>query len=288
MQVMGDVPGVPGLFVAGVFSGALSTVSSGLNSLSAVFLKDFVISGCGKELDEAKSTKLAKMLTLVFGIVSYGVVFLVKYLPGVLEAALGIFGIVGGPVLGAFVLGMFFPFANTMGAFIGALSSVIFTMWMGFGSTAAKQAGRYDGASWSPKMPTSIEHCPQSWLNYTQPDPKPVDEDFAFFEIYAVSYMWYSAVACIWALVVGILISLIKPQDLRSLDPRLITPALKPMVAWWPGRAGTWVVSKIEEIGADLNFDQNENVEKREEKENTEMKTKGISNEGFEKSSEMM
>ena len=28
-----------GLFVAGVFSGALSTVSSGLNSLAAVFLR---------------------------------------------------------------------------------------------------------------------------------------------------------------------------------------------------------------------------------------------------------
>ena len=38
-QVMRDYPGVPGLFVAGVFSGALSTVSSGLNSLAAVSLR---------------------------------------------------------------------------------------------------------------------------------------------------------------------------------------------------------------------------------------------------------
>ena len=38
-QVMKDYPGVPGLFVAGVFSGALSTVSSGLNSLAAVTLR---------------------------------------------------------------------------------------------------------------------------------------------------------------------------------------------------------------------------------------------------------
>ena len=30
---------IPGLFVAGVFSGALSTVSSGLNSLAAVTLQ---------------------------------------------------------------------------------------------------------------------------------------------------------------------------------------------------------------------------------------------------------
>ena len=36
LQVFGDVPCVPGLFVAGVFSGALSTVSSGLNALASV------------------------------------------------------------------------------------------------------------------------------------------------------------------------------------------------------------------------------------------------------------
>ncbi len=36
LQVFGDVPCVPGLFIAGVFSGALSTVSSGLNSLAGV------------------------------------------------------------------------------------------------------------------------------------------------------------------------------------------------------------------------------------------------------------
>ena len=53
------------------------------------------------------------MLAVGYGVLAYAIVFLVKYLPGVLEAALGIFGIVGGPVLGAFTLGMFVPWANT-------------------------------------------------------------------------------------------------------------------------------------------------------------------------------
>ena len=114
MQVMGDIPGVPGLFVAGVFSGALSTVSSGLNSLAGVCLKDFIASGCNIILTEEKQTIVTKVLAVVFGIIGYGMVFMVKYLPGVLEAALGIFGIVGGPVLGAFTLGMFFPFATSV------------------------------------------------------------------------------------------------------------------------------------------------------------------------------
>ena len=79
-----------------------------------VLSRDFIQSGCNIKLTEERATLLTKILAVTFGIVSYGVVFLVKYLPGVLEAALGIFGIMGGPVLGAFVLGMFFPFANEL------------------------------------------------------------------------------------------------------------------------------------------------------------------------------
>ena len=37
------VPGLSGLFVSGIFSGSLSTVSSALNSLAAVTLQDYVL-----------------------------------------------------------------------------------------------------------------------------------------------------------------------------------------------------------------------------------------------------
>ena len=117
MQVMGDISCVPGLFVAGVFSGALSTVSSGLNSLAAVTLQDLMNAGCKVSFSEKvfavftllmicptrhhspqkpkpsrtvafpfqRSTWAAKGLAVGYGILSYLVVFLVKYLPGVLE-----------------------------------------------------------------------------------------------------------------------------------------------------------------------------------------------------------
>ena len=42
LHVAGDYPGIPGLFMAGVFSGSLSSISSGLNSFAAVALRDFV------------------------------------------------------------------------------------------------------------------------------------------------------------------------------------------------------------------------------------------------------
>ena len=75
------------------------------------------VSAANKKFSEKTKIILTKSLAAGFGLVSYVVVFLVKYLPGVLEAALGVFGIVGGPVLGGFTLGMFIPWANSLASF---------------------------------------------------------------------------------------------------------------------------------------------------------------------------
>jgi len=250
MQVVKDYPGVPGLFVAGVFSGALSTVSSGLNSLAAVTLRDFIQSGCKVNLTETQATLITKLLAVGFGVISYGIVFMVKYLPGVLEAALGIFGIMGGPVLGAFVLGMFFPYCNEVAAFIGAFTSLIFTCWMGFGQTVARQAQTYDGGRWGRKFPTSIENCPPSWTNFTTPEKPEPFAPFLHLELYEVSYIYFSAVACLWCVVVGAIISLIRPVDHKTLDPRLISPALPHMFAIWPPCTKRWIARIYQEVGS--------------------------------------
>merc|ERR1711915_671045 len=216
-------------------------------------LRDFIQSGCNVQLTETKATFITKMLAVAFGICGYGVVFAVKYLPGVLEAALGIFGIVGGPVLGVFTLGMFFPFANTKGAFVGTLSSLIFTMWMGFGQTASQLTKHYNGARWSPKMPTSIEHCPASWLTHyndtTATASVAPSESFQHLALYEVSYIWFSAIACVWCLVVGCAVSLsTQPQ----IDRRLISPALPRLFAWWPERVFRWIDQYYKNIGKDF------------------------------------
>ena len=87
MQVMGDIPCIPGLFVAGVFSGALSTVSSGLNALAAVTFQDIIQGFFSVKMEEKTKTLVAKVLALGYGIIGYLIVFLVKYLPGVLEVS---------------------------------------------------------------------------------------------------------------------------------------------------------------------------------------------------------
>jgi len=42
LDTMGSIPGLTGLFIAGIFSSALSSVSPILNSLAAVTVEDYI------------------------------------------------------------------------------------------------------------------------------------------------------------------------------------------------------------------------------------------------------
>lgn len=63
VRLFSDTPGLTGLCIAGVFSASLSTVSSAVNSLTAVTLEDFIRPYClCKRLNETWMALLAKIL----------------------------------------------------------------------------------------------------------------------------------------------------------------------------------------------------------------------------------
>ena len=84
---MGDIPGVPGMFIAGILSGALSTVSSGLSSLAAIAYQDFIQAGCKLNISEKKSTIITKSLSLGFGILIYALIYVMKNVPGLVAVS---------------------------------------------------------------------------------------------------------------------------------------------------------------------------------------------------------
>ena len=159
MDLLSDYPGFPGFFVAGCFSGALSSVSGGLNSLAAVTLEDFVKVFYKQNMSEIHATRLSKLFALFYGVFCYGIIFLVKDIPGLVQAWLGIFGVLGGPVLGLFSLGMFIPFANTIGALVGGVTSVILMLWIAIGGNFSRLTGKivYETKT------VSVAGCPSSW-----------------------------------------------------------------------------------------------------------------------------
>jgi sodium-dependent multivitamin transporter 6 len=69
----------------------------------------------------------------------------------------------GGPVLGLFILGIFFPFANSKGAIAGTLTSMAFTVWIFVGSAAY-------GIKY-PKKEMRIDGCNKTIVNFTMTMP---------------------------------------------------------------------------------------------------------------------
>lgn len=133
---MGHIPGISGLFVAGVFSGSLSSVSSTLNSLAAVTLEDYfkpLYFKIKKKEWKTTSAFVSKIIALVYGLVSIGGAFLAQFLGGILQASLVLFGVVGGPLLGLFTLGMCTETANQWGVIPSLLIGIAISTWIGFG-----------------------------------------------------------------------------------------------------------------------------------------------------------
>ncbi len=79
---------------------------------------------------------------------------------------MSIFGLAGGPLLGVFTLGMYFPWANSLGAFCGLISSVALMFWIGFGAMVLRTQGylQYD------LKPISTEGCALFGINQTLSD----------------------------------------------------------------------------------------------------------------------
>ncbi|XP_069124073.1 sodium-coupled monocarboxylate transporter 2-like [Argopecten irradians] len=238
MDVLGTAQGFPGLFVASLFSGALSTISSGLNSLSAVVLQDIIKSYFVPDLSEQRATLVSKILALVFGVICLGLTYVASLLGGVLQAALSLFGMIGGPLLGLFILGMMFPWANKWGAYAGLLFGLVFMFWIGVGAqiyppSIPKPPVNTDDCNWNLTSAPNISSVSQE-LNFTLNVPPSIDSD-PVHKLYTLSYMWYSATAVLATCVMGLIVSGItgfnKPKE---ADPRLICPLFDILFPYLP------------------------------------------------------
>ncbi|KAG2468446.1 SC5A8 protein, partial [Polypterus senegalus] len=133
MDILADYPGVPGLFVAAAYSGTLSTVSSSINALTAVTVEDF-IKPLYPTVTERRLAWVSNGLSIFYGAVCIAMAAMSSLMGNILQAALSIFGMISGPLLGLYLLGMFFPCANSIGGLVGLFTGLILTLWVGIGA----------------------------------------------------------------------------------------------------------------------------------------------------------
>ncbi len=97
--------GVAGLVMAAILAAAMSNLSAALNALASTTVMDFLRGGAGPR-PAAEDVALARMATLVWGAVLFGVAMLARHWGSVLQAGLSIASVLYGSLLGVFLLGV--------------------------------------------------------------------------------------------------------------------------------------------------------------------------------------
>ncbi|CAH1376540.1 unnamed protein product, partial [Tenebrio molitor] len=126
MDVAGHIPGIPVLFMAAIFSAALSTMSSILNSLSGVIYKHCIKRFFKNNPSEKTVSNVLKLIVVISGALCTCLVFLIEHLGEIVSLTTSFIGITNGPLLGMFTLGVLFPRANAKGTFFGTIGGLIF------------------------------------------------------------------------------------------------------------------------------------------------------------------
>ncbi|KAM9334617.1 sodium-coupled monocarboxylate transporter 1-like [Symphorus nematophorus] len=132
MNILTDYPGLPGLFFAAVFSGSLSTVSSGINALAAVTLEDLIKPYTN--MSEKHLFWMSKGLSFLYGVLCISMAGLASVMGGMMQAGATVSGSIGGPMLGLFTLGILCPYTNSKGALTGLVSGLVASLCVTIGS----------------------------------------------------------------------------------------------------------------------------------------------------------
>jgi sodium-coupled monocarboxylate transporter 8/12 len=125
--------GLPGLLVAAIFAASMSTVSAGVNSLTSATLCDFYLTLEKEKVPEEVQVRRARWWTLLYGVVVTAFAFVMSlFRTNLVESVNTVIGVVGGPMLGLFFLGMFTKKADRRGAIIGCLIGLGASLYLSF------------------------------------------------------------------------------------------------------------------------------------------------------------
>lgn len=126
----------------------------------------------------------------------------------VLQAALSIFGMISGPLLGLYLLGMLFRTPNSIGGLTGMIVGLALTLWVGIGGQIYPPL-----AEKTRPLPLTTINCSSS-VNateapWTTPGGQNFDRPHLADTWYSLSYLYLSLVGTLTTIVCGLLVSAI-------------------------------------------------------------------------------
>lgn len=220
MQTLSDMPGLSGFFIAGIFSAALSSISTGLNSMACVFLEDFVKAFRKKKLSEKMSTVITRSVVVCFGLMGIALVFVVQNLGTILQLTLSVPTACFGPLFGVYIVGFFLPWINKKATFYASIVGFICMMLY----VIKVQAQMAVGSIKFDTKPVSVDGCEYTF-NSTGKQPKNVPSSA---NIYHISYLYYTLIGCVIVVALSILVTFILGfEDSSKIDERLLVPFVR-------------------------------------------------------------
>ncbi|KAK5642190.1 hypothetical protein RI129_008357 [Pyrocoelia pectoralis] len=214
LDISNSIPGLAGVFIAGIFSAALSTFSAMLNTAAGVIYEDFLLRFLSEETQEMREGVILKTIVVCFGIICTLLVFVVQLVTEIVPFLSTILGLVGGSMLGIMVLAVMIPVANSKGAFSGVIVTVIFVSWIALGRLWYTVNDMYK----DPVKPMSVEACEFSY-NITTTQNK---EDI--FIMYRISFWYTHLIGCTTTVIIGTIVSLLTKKRGEVVNKNLISP----------------------------------------------------------------
>ena len=133
--VLSELPiGLAGLFIAGVFAAAMSSIAAELNALSTASVIDFYRRWMKPDADDAHYLAVSKGATAFWGLFACVVATYAATLGSLIEVVNRFGSFFYGSILGVFLLAMV-PGAKSRGAFYGLIIGMATVAFVAFGTT---------------------------------------------------------------------------------------------------------------------------------------------------------
>jgi solute:Na+ symporter, SSS family len=116
--------GLTGLIVASIFAGSMSTVSASINSLATSSVVDIYKRLLRPDLTDRHYTKTSRLATILWGLLATVGALFADRLGTLVLATVKIQSLIGGEILGVFLLGVISRTTTSTGALVGAMTGL--------------------------------------------------------------------------------------------------------------------------------------------------------------------